>query len=156
MDRADHEALLRRCGLKATRTRLAVLSVLHGAGQPQSTEAIHRAAVRLGPIDLVTVYRTLESFHQAGLVERVRAGVRTWRYHLSLEPDHPSHPHFYCSGCGKLKCLPREVIRFDLERLKESFPAQVDHLQISLEGVCPDCLARIFHEDRQEGKQIGK
>ena len=137
-----HEKLIRDCGFKITKARLAVMAVLDSASRPRSVDWVHQAALEQGPLDRVTVYRTLESFHQAGLVERVRAGDRTWRYHLALEPDRPAHPHFFCSCCGKLECLPQDIVRVDLERMKEEYPARVEHLQINLEGFCPDCLAR--------------
>jgi Fur family transcriptional regulator, ferric uptake regulator len=136
------ETLLKSKGLKVTKARLAVLAVLDVADRPRSTDFVHRAAAGLEPMDRVTVYRTLESFHRSGLVERVRAGDRTWRYHLSLEPDRIAHPHFYCSGCGKLECLPRDIVRVDLERMAKDYPARVEHLQINLEGFCPACLER--------------
>ena len=141
---ARHDRLLKTHGLKRTKARLAVLAVLDSAHHPRSTAWVHRAASALEPMDRVTAYRTLEAFHRSGLVERVRAGGRTWRYHLSLEPDRPSHPHFYCSGCGRLECLPRDIVSVDLERLRKDYPALVEHLQVNLEGFCPACLAKGF------------
>ena len=136
-----YEKTIRDCGLKVTRARLAVLAILDSATKPQSIDFIHQAAGKMGLLDRVTVYRTLESFHQAGLVERVRAGDRSRRYHLAPKPGHPAHPHFYCSCCGKLECLPEGIVRIDLKQLEKEYPARVDHLQINLEGFCPKCLA---------------
>ncbi len=140
-----YDRLLKGCGLRKTKARLAVLAVLDSAQSPRSTDSVHRAASELEPMDRVTAYRTLESFHRSGLVERVRAGGRTWRYHLSLEPDRPSHPHFYCSRCGRLECLPQDIVSVDLERMKKEYPARVEHLQVNLEGFCPACLAKGHH-----------
>lgn len=137
-----YHRLLKTQGLKKTKARLAVLAVLDSAHRPRSVDSIHQDASRLELMDRVTVYRTLEAFHRSGLVERVRVGGRTWRYHLSLEPDHPSHPHFYCSGCGKLECLPMDIVSVDLDRMRKDYPARVEHLQINLEGFCPACLAK--------------
>ena len=141
MSSQRHADLLREKGLKATRTRLMVLEILSRADKPQSAASIREKALGQGPVDKVTVYRTLEALFQAGLLDRV-GGERAWHYHLIAGPDHSRHPHFHCTGCGAFKCLPPEALSLDMARLKRAFPAQVDHLQVNLEGVCPDCLAR--------------
>ncbi len=134
--------LLRDKGLKATPTRLMVLLVLDQAVSPQSADEIHGQAQGARPTDRVTVYRTLDAFYSAGLVERTRAGGAAWLYHLASVLGHDSHPHFHCSGCGVLRCLPADTVSVDLKRLKSVFPAQLDHLTISLDGLCPRCLAK--------------
>lgn len=142
-DQAKHTRLLRARGLKATPTRLLVLAGLDRAAEPLSAQAILEKASSARPTDRVTVYRTLESLYKAGLVERARGGSgRAWLYHLIAAPGHNNHPHFHCSGCGSLECLPPETIKLDLERLKSIFPARLDHLSINLDGICPKCLAK--------------
>lgn len=132
--------LLRDNGLKVTRTRLAVLGVLGRAHKPQSTQAILGEVREVGPADRVTVYRSLETFFKAGLVERVQAGDKAWRYHLSADHAHPRHPHFYCSGCGMLQCLPPDTLKLDLDQVSRVLGGRVEHCSVSLEGVCRRCL----------------
>lgn len=136
-----YAGLLRSNGLKVTPTRLLVLKFLDRAEGPQSAEAIHGQASAVRPTDKVTVYRNLEALYQAGLVERARAGGRAWLYHLIAALGHENHPHFHCSGCGSLQCLPPDTVNLDYDRLQSIFPARLDHLRISLDGVCPKCLA---------------
>lgn len=133
--------LLRGRGLKVTPTRLLVLRILDKTQGPQSAEAIREQASTVRPTDKVTVYRTLETLYRAGLVERARSGGRAWLYHLIAALGHENHPHFHCSGCGSLKCLPPDMVSLDHDRLKRVFPARLDHLRISLDGICPKCLA---------------
>ena len=140
MTTEHYAGLLRERGLKATRTRILVLEILGRAQNPQNAAAIRKEANSRGPVDKVTVYRTLEALFQAGLLDRV-GGERAWHYHLIVGPDHNRHPHFHCTDCGAFKCLPPEALSLDMARLKAAFPARVDHLQVNLEGVCPDCLA---------------
>jgi Fur family ferric uptake transcriptional regulator len=133
--------VLRSRRLKATPTRLLVLEILDRAQGPQSAEVIHEQASTHRPTDKVTVYRTLEALYRAGLVEKARAGGRAWLYHLIAALGHENHPHFLCSGCGSLECLPPDTVNLDYDRLRSVFPARLDHLRISLDGVCPKCLA---------------
>lgn len=138
-----YTAWLRDSGLKATPTRLLVLQCLDLAPEPLSAGDIHARAGQVRPTDRVTVYRTLESLYRAGLAERTRSGDgRAWLYHLIAAPDHGNHPHFHCTGCGALECLPPETVNLDLKRLKRVFPARLEHLSISLNGLCPACLAK--------------
>lgn len=134
--------LLRNRGLKATPIRLIILDLLDKAGKPQSSRSVYKQAKAIRPVDRVTVYRTMQAFYQARLLERDRAGGRSWLYHLVVGEEHQRHPHFLCSGCGALECLPPKTVKLDMERLKNIFPAQVDHFRVSLEGVCPQCLAK--------------
>ena len=134
--------LLRSKGLKSTPTRLIIMDLLEKADKPQSSRSVYIQAKAIRPVDRVTVYRTMQAFYQAGLLERARAGGRSWLYHLVAGGEHQRHPHFLCSGCGALECLPPKTVKLDMERLKNSFPAQVDHFRVSLEGVCPQCLAK--------------
>jgi hypothetical protein len=39
-------------------------------------------------------------------------------------------------------CLEPGLVKLDYARLKNHYPAQVDHLEVTLEGLCPACLAR--------------
>jgi len=137
-----HAGLLRNHGLKVTANRLVILDLLDQATEPQSAKAIMEHASAVRAMDRVTVYRALETLFKAGMVARDLAGGRAWLYHLTAGPDKKQHPHFHCSDCGSLACLPADTVKLDLKRLEDVFPAQVDHLRISLDGVCPDCLAK--------------
>ena len=134
--------LLRKKGLKATPTRLLVLDILDRGIGPKSADEIYEEARATRPIDRVTVYRNLDAFYGAGLVERTRVSGAAWLYHAASAMGHANHPHFHCSGCGTLRCLPPDSVNVDLERIRSIFPAQLDHLRISLDGVCPQCLAK--------------
>ncbi len=141
-DGCDYRELMRSAGVRPTARRLAVLSIIGAAGRPVTARQIlERAGIEIA-IDRVTVYRALQGLYEAGLIERVKAGDRSWAYHLTVSPSHPRHPHFYCTACGDLTCLDAASAKLDINRLQEIFPAQVVHLEIRLEGVCPDCLAQ--------------
>ena len=98
--------LLRARGLRATPMRKAVLDHL-------STQA---AAVGLGDIvralaaDRVTVYRTLGTFEEHGIVHRIVDGTQQDKYALcgqdcSSSGHHHDHAHFHCDDCGLTECL---------------------------------------------------
>ena len=138
----DLKRLLTEAGLKPTSRRLLLLSVLEEGEKPLSATELFKKARQKGPIDRVTVYRLLETFFKAGLLDRLKSGSRSFCYHLVAGPGRESHPHFYCKACGVKSCLEPGLVKLDYSRLKDLYPAQVDHLEVTLEGLCPACLAR--------------
>ena len=93
----DPRALLRAHGLRATAPRLRLLGVM-AERDHLTAEALHREMADDG-VALTTVYRTLESLEQAGLVWATQVPDVGRTYHLGT---HPPHAHLYCRVCGSL------------------------------------------------------
>jgi Fur family peroxide stress response transcriptional regulator len=90
----------REAGLKATPQRLAVLRVLLEAHDHPSPELVYRRVCEgLPGISLPTIYRTLESLEQAGLVAQVNLLPDTRRYDANRTPHH----HLVCTSCGRIE-----------------------------------------------------
>jgi Fur family iron response transcriptional regulator len=70
---ADIGEMLRTAGLRPTRQRLALGTLLFGKGDRHvSAELLHAEAVRAGErVSLATVYNTLHQFKRAGLVREL-------------------------------------------------------------------------------------
>lgn len=92
MHAAEHTRQLRAAGLRATKGRMALLHLLEGAKRPLSAQDIGK---RLD-LNLVSVYRALESLTAAGLV---RHGSDGRVAHFSYGPG-PHHHHMVCADCG--------------------------------------------------------
>lgn len=128
--------LLRSAGLRRTKPRIAILSVLLSAGKPQTAEAIAGKLAR-GRLNKVTIYRSLESFVEAGLVHKAFLHKRIWHF----EPaDNCSasqcHPHFTCTDCGDTHCLP-EITLPMATNPPSGFV--IGRQRVQLEGLCPKC-----------------
>ena len=131
---------LRSAGLRATPARVAVLRLLRAATGPLSHGEIVQA---LGndTWNRTTLYRNLIDLERAGLTRRTQLGEPVWRFEDALG-DHGvrSHPHFVCTTCSKVVCLPELEIApravADCRRAirKRSF-------EIQLRGVCDACEA---------------
>lgn len=92
MHQIKHTEELRAAGLKATPGRKALLHSLEGARKPLSA---HELAGKLS-LNVVSVYRALESLVAAGLVRQGSDG-QTWRFSYSRRPH---HHHMICADCG--------------------------------------------------------
>jgi len=85
----------------------------------------------------VTVYRGLHAFTEAGLVHRIEAGDRLWRFAVCKcgSPSH-CHPHFTCRSCGKVECLKA----LGLPRISNLAPGYViEEQEVYVKGLCADC-----------------
>lgn len=128
--------MLKTAKLYCTESRLTVLEILAKADKPLSQEQI---AGRSGKkhFDKVTIYRTLESLLQAGLVHKAFMEKRAWHFELAHNcTEHQCHPHFTCSSCGDTHCLTE----ISLPMAKSPHQGFVIHRQqVRLEGLCPKC-----------------
>ena len=136
----DHARdMLKEAGLYCTKARMTVLEVLMAAPGPLAQDQIAEQPAA-GTFDKVTIYRTLESLTQAGLVHRAFMHSRAWHFELA---DHCTekqcHPHFTCVSCGTTQCLTDTSL--PLAKIPhEGFV--VNRQQVRLEGLCPQCSAK--------------
>lgn len=134
--------ILKKFDLKVTPVRLSVLSVLVNSDVALSHSDITDL---LGDetIDKVTLYRTLNSFNEKGLIHKVATEDRNWLYAIMLEDniepisDH-DHAHFICDNCEKIFCFPvSSQTQSGIQSIKEGF--HVKQQEIRLHGLCPSC-----------------
>ncbi|RYU77848.1 Fur family transcriptional regulator [Hymenobacter persicinus] len=130
--------MLNRHGLRQTAARVQVLQTLHESEFALSGAEIEKT---LGQdLDRITLYRTLRSFEEKGLVHRVLDASDVARYaSCSLEcSEHAhfdNHVHFKCTACTHIYCLNQ--IAIPAVALPREFQAvSRDYL---LSGVCSHC-----------------
>ena len=127
--------VLREKGLRITEQRKAILEVLSEANAPISAEENH-ARLSKHPCDLVTVYRCLDQFVKAGVVE---LGVRengTKVYCFGHGDGH--HHHLTCRKCGDSERVD-VCMKEELEEIARGHGYQeVTHV-MEVFGVCPSC-----------------
>lgn len=137
--RDELRARLREVGLRATKTRLAVLVELHEHAGPLSHPELMRL---LGAqnLDRATVYRILADLAEATLLRRMDLGDKVWRYELldrcrTIADD---HAHFLCVSCDQVTCLPELELRPVGGGV---LPAELQGAEIHLKvtGRCGDC-----------------
>jgi Fur family ferric uptake transcriptional regulator len=134
------DSFLQSAGLRRTPVRAAVLALLTKTARPLGVPDM------LGKLpagtDVVTVYRTLNTFMRKKLVHRIQAEDRSWRYALgtaTIKMDH-RHPHFVCEKCQNVECLSGAEIPLGLSRsmgVKSAYA--ISYLEVVLHGVCPRC-----------------
>lgn len=132
---AAHRERLAAVGLRVTGNRLAVLQLIERA--PIALSHTDLEAALPGAIDRVTLYRTLETFVEAGLLSATVGADRVRRFSaLTGDPaGHHEHLHFHCDDCGRVYCLPAKPPR--RPSVPEGF--QVESADLYVHGHCADC-----------------
>lgn len=90
--------------------------------------------------DRVTLYRTLNSFLESGILHKIPNDLGTATYGLCHETCGPAehnhdHVHFKCNDCGKLECLD------DLNVPNVSVPTgyRISQVNMIVDGTCVEC-----------------
>jgi Fur family iron response transcriptional regulator len=103
-------------GLRPTRQRIALAKLLVGDGQNRhvTAESLFESALAVGDrVALATVYNTLRSFTEAGLMTEITVdGTRSY-----FDTDVSDHAHFFWEDEGRLSDAPHGSVVF--ERLPE-------------------------------------
>lgn len=132
------EALIRSTGLKATRGRIRVLTILQAARQPLSHAEMEIQLVDAdnAAIDRVTLYRILDSLVACGLVLKAVDTRGVFRFSAAASHRlHESHLHFRCTDCGGVFCLTTAPP--PQPALPSGF--RFGAMSCDISGICPVC-----------------
>lgn len=102
--RIDVREVLKDAGLRPTRQRLALGSLLFARGHRHiSAEILHEEAVSARmPVSLATVYNTLHQFTEAGLLREIAVdGTKTY-----FDTNTDDHHHFFDEENGAVTDVP--------------------------------------------------
>ncbi|MEM1343662.1 MAG: Fur family transcriptional regulator Irr [Pseudomonadota bacterium] len=99
-------------GMRPTRQRTILAELLIGDGRNRhvTAESLFDAAVRAGKtVSLATVYNTLRSFTEAGLIAEITVdGTRSY-----FDTNVHDHAHFYWEDDARITDAPEGSVRFD-------------------------------------------
>lgn len=134
------KVLLRNAGLRATSARALVYECLAAAEGPL-THAEVCARLEGEALDRATIFRNLADLTEAELVRRTDHGDHLWRFELSTREKHHDpdpHPHFVCTECGKVSCLPDgAVVVTPVKGAPKTMKRGVYEVQVR--GACDGC-----------------
>jgi Fur family peroxide stress response transcriptional regulator len=129
---------LARTGQRFTEQRRRVYGVLlQHRDHPSAEEVFLRAKQVMPEISMATVYNTLDTLVQCGLLRQVKQDRGATRYCSNMKQHH----HFYCEACGGTFDVDFDGLGTDREpRLPAGF--KMRSLDLSLRGLCPECSSR--------------
>ena len=131
-------------GLRATSgrsgsARRTVVDFLGRQDCCSSAQEIHDALRTSGSrVGIASVYRTLDSLDELGLVLRIDLGDGISRYEPAT-PDGEHHHHLVCDDCGKVEPFEDEALESALERVAGGHGYAMAGHDVVVRGACEDC-----------------
>ncbi|HEU0037606.1 MAG TPA: Fur family transcriptional regulator [Kofleriaceae bacterium] len=133
--------VVRARGLRATPSRLAVLELVRASDSPMSHSEV---ADRLDnqAWDRATIYRNLVDLAEAGLLRRTDVGDHVWRFEAMGDDRDGAHPHFVCTECGTVECLPDLELSMTNASRRTKAPKAVrqQKVEVHVRGLCDACM----------------
>ena len=124
----------RDSGLKLTPQRLAILEYLDGNKEHPSAEDVYKAVSKKFPtMSLATVYNTLTTLKQRGLVRELTVDPFKKRF----DPQPAPHHHLICMDCLKVIDIHTRFKMNLPETEQEGFEIFGNHIEFY--GRCPKC-----------------
>jgi len=130
--------ILKRNMLSVTAGRKKILELFFSNAGALSHGDIEQKAGE--KFDRVTVYRTLQTFMEKGIIHNIPTTDNSILYALCKDEcteghHHDDHIHFVCNECGSTVCL--ENVTIPSVKLPKGFTStQID---VVVSGVCKEC-----------------
>lgn len=134
----DIKDVLKKNKLSVTASREKILHLfLEQTGALAHGDIEKRAGEKF---DRVTVYRTLQTFVEKGIIHTIPTADNSIRYALCKNDceeghHHDHHIHFVCTNCSNTYCLDN-VVTPDI-KLPQGYAAK--QIEVVVEGICRDC-----------------
>ena len=134
----DIKEILKRSQLSVTASREKILHLfLEQTGALAHGDIEKKAGEKF---DRVTVYRTLQTFVEKGIIHTIPTADNSIRYALCKDDcaeghHHDQHIHFVCTDCGNTYCLD-DIVTPDI-KLPKGYSSS--HIEVVVEGVCKNC-----------------
>jgi Fur family ferric uptake transcriptional regulator len=129
--------LLRRKSLSVTDSRRKILSLFLNSADALAHGDIEKKARE--KFDRVTIYRTLQTFVEKGIIHTIPTSDNSVRYALCKDctegHHHDEHVHFVCTNCNKTICLDGVVS--PTVDVPEGYVAE--SMQVIIYGICKSC-----------------
>ncbi|HOY16393.1 MAG TPA: transcriptional repressor [Haliscomenobacter sp.] len=134
---SNAQHLLKSHQLRLTDMRTKVLDLFLARAEALSQNDLEQ---QLGKVDRITLYRTLRTFEEQGLIHKAMDGTDKQKYALCQHDcgqgaHHDHHAHFHCDTCGKTICV--EDIAAPKIAPPPGFSVSETHLVIR--GQCDQC-----------------
>ena len=128
--------ILKTKNLRATELRVALLEIISNLGRAVSHQEIQNSLIKF---DRITLYRTLNTFIERGILHKIILEDNKNFYALcnlecTIDKHQHQHIHFQCNQCKEVSCLEsKEPIELGISN------HLVDEIEITASGICQDC-----------------
>lgn len=130
------EKVCKAKGLRITHQRAEIFkALLNHSNHPTTEDVFNRVRKHLKTISLDTVYRTMATFEEHGMIRRVHYVDSASRFDINVS----NHHHLVCSECGKIE----DFYWPEFDRMKPpnsvAHWAQIEIKHAVINGLCSSC-----------------
>jgi len=128
--------MLREADLRVTRPRLAVLQAVHTHPHAHTESIISAVRRELPEVSHQTVYDSLHTLTDVGLVRRIQPAGSVARYESRVGDN---HHHVVCRACGEIADVDCAVGEAPCLEMSDHHGFSIDEAEVVYWGLCPDC-----------------
>jgi len=129
--------LIRSHGLRRTPQRQATLeAVAAAAGHATAEEIVKRVRKKLPAVSPSTIYRTLASLEEVGILCHAHLGHTASVYHVGTAG---LHQHLVCERCGRLQEVADDVTEPFARALRRAYSFRANFTHFAVLGLCSKC-----------------
>jgi Fur family peroxide stress response transcriptional regulator len=140
----DHlKKICDKAGIKLTHQRLEIFREMMMATDHPSAELIHKRLQKKMPtIAIDTVYRTLATFDELGIVKKLHVmGERAL-----FDGNLTKHHHFVCTRCKRVEDIYWPEFDASMIPDKAGQIGKIQSRHLELRGICNQCLQKSEQE----------
>ena len=135
--RKDFEQICKEKGIKLTHQRMEIFHEMTTSEEHLSAEEIHkRLKPKLPMMSLDTVYRTLSTLEQYGIIARVHILDDRVRFDANPIPHH----HLVCTKCKRIQDFYWLIFNeMELPPETEQW-GKINSTHVEIRGICKNCM----------------
>lgn len=136
------EEICRQKGLPVTTQRRVILEAILQRGDHPTADQIYEAVQdRIPQLSRTTVYRTMETLLELGVIRRVHLTGVTGRFDGKIRRHH----HLVCTHCGTIIDINDDNLDQLLVPKRKLQGFEVDDFSVQFSGTCSGCQKRGKH-----------
>ena len=128
--------ILKKAELKTTKKRQMLLFLLQKHARPMTAEELHEIANNILPMNVSTVYRTLNTLTEKDIL--IRSVRQDGKAYYSL-PKKDHYHRLVCDLCGKVIPIDTCPLSELEENLQTKTGFRITGHSLEFTGLCPEC-----------------
>lgn len=138
MSDLDTKELFKALGIRYTVKKALILKKIKELHYDFNASTLHKDLAKAENINITTIYRTLASFREKGLIREFLSSEGIMYEYINSSKK--AHPHFECKNCKNTICL--DTLSFEDGMYLSSLAKEHDikHVSITFSGICKECL----------------
>jgi len=125
---------LKQAGMRLTRQRLAIIEYIAGRRDHPSARQILNEIRTASGISFATIYNTLKTLVELGLIKEIDFEHAENRYDTNLEP----HLNLVCLSCRKIEDV-NVVLPVSPEKIRSRNNFIATNYRLEFIGICAEC-----------------